>query len=86
MLEVVVLDSNRRHSDDCIAYNYIPMHLIQTGYRFIPLYNIRNDSLTEITGATLFVKVEKRTLKPGDKIHRNGVNKVWLVNRVNAAY
>lgn len=58
MLEVQVVDDNRG-TNDTIGYNFIPMHLIQEGYRFIPLFNIRNDSLTAKTAATLFVKVQK---------------------------
>ena len=40
------------------------MELIREGYRFIPLYNIRNDCLTDKTGATLFVNV---TITPPSK-------------------
>ena len=58
------------------------MHLIKQGYRFIPLYNIRNDCLTDKTGATLFVKVKKispqGSKKPeliADQRHSNGLSK-----------
>ena len=50
------------------------MDLIREGYRFIPLYNIRNDCLTDKTGATLFVNV---TITPPSK---NYISKAAKIN------
>ena len=63
MLEIQVVDFDKHSSNDCIGYNYIPMDLIRQGYRFVPLYNIRNDCLTNRTGATLFVHIKIETEK-----------------------
>jgi hypothetical protein len=76
MFEIIVTDKSyigdkNFGSNKIMGYNYAPIHLVSEGYRFIPLYNIRNDLLTEKTGATLFVEIsisEKERVCPATQL------------------